>query len=60
MSVQGYVIEHEGSYAGHALSLGERFIFHAARDDLSDLDERCFDTIEALQAAVNDWPKNER
>ena len=54
MSVQGYVIEHEGSYAGHALSLGERFIFHAARDDLFNLDERCFDTIEALQAAVNE------
>ncbi len=54
MSVQGYVIEHEGSYAGHALSLGKRFIFHTVRDDLSDLDERCFDTIEALQAAVNE------
>ncbi len=52
MSVQGYVIEHDGSYAGHALSLGERFIFHAVRDDLSGLDERCFDTIEALHTAV--------
>ncbi len=54
MSVQSHLIEHDGSYAGHALSLGERFIFHAARDDLSNLDERCFDTIEALQAAVNE------
>ena len=52
MSVQSHLIEHDGSYAGHALSLGERFIFHAARDDLSDLDERCFDTIEVLHAAV--------
>ncbi len=52
MSVQSHLIEHDGSYAGHALSLGERFIFHAARDDLSNLDERCFDTIASLQAAV--------
>ena len=53
MSVQGHLIEHDGSYAGHAVSLGERFIFHAARKDLSDLDEGRFETVEAVQAAVD-------
>ncbi len=54
MSVQSYLIEHNGRYVGHALTLGTRLIFHAARDDLSSLDEACFDSLEKLQAAVAD------
>ncbi len=52
LPVQSYLIEHEGDYAGHALTLGTRFMFHTPREELSDLDETCFNSIEALCAAV--------
>lgn len=52
LSVQSYLIEHEGSYVGHALTLGTRFMFHSPREELCDLDETCFDSIETLRAAV--------
>ena len=52
LSVQSYLIEHEGSYVGHALTLGTRFMFHSPREELRDLDETCFDSIETLRAAV--------
>ena len=53
MAVQSYLIEHNGCYAGHALSLGARFMFHTPLKELSDLDEQCFNTVEAIQAAVD-------
>ena len=59
MSVQSYLIEHEGCYAGHALTLGTRFMFHTPREELSGLDETCFNSIEALQAAVADALAND-
>ncbi len=63
MAVQSFLIEHDGSYAGHALSLGARFTFHTPRQDLSDLDDKYFVTVEDIQAAVNrilDEPADDR
>ena len=52
MSVQSFLIEHDGSYVGHALSLGNRYMFHTQEKQLTDLDEACFETIAELEAAV--------
>ena len=32
--------------------MGTRFICHTPREELSDLDDTCFNSIEALRAAV--------
>ncbi len=52
MSVRSYLIEHDGDYAGHALTLGNRFTFYSPREDLSELDRAYFNSIEALRMAV--------
>ena len=53
MSVQHYDIRIDGEFAGHAISLGARYIFYTARDDLRDLDGRRFETLDAVRRAVS-------
>ena len=52
MSVEHFDIRTDGELVGHAISLGARFIFYAARDDLRGLDGRRFDTLDAVRRAV--------
>ncbi len=52
MSVQSFLIEHDGAYVGHAMSLGTRYTFHTQDAQLTDLDEGCFETMAELEAAV--------
>ena len=52
MAVHSILIEHNGVYAGHALSLGDRFTFHTSVEELADLDEAYFGSIDALRQAV--------
>ena len=52
MSITSYVIEHDGEYVGHAITLGQRVQFYTANRRLGPLNEARFESLEALQEAV--------
>ena len=56
MSVVSQLFEEGGQYAGHALSLGDRYVFHTRRSDLADLDGRLFSTLAAVRLALDQTP----
>ncbi len=53
MSVVSQLFEEGEHYAGHALSLGDRYVFHTKRSDLAELDGRLFSTLAAVRLAID-------
>ncbi len=52
MSVVGHPIEDSGLYAGHAVSLGDCYVFYTKRSDLKELDGRRFKTLAEIYRSI--------
>ncbi len=59
MPILSYPIEIEGRVVGHAMTLGERFSFHAGHMSLGGLDGRNFGSLEELRLAVDQQLQNQ-
>ena len=53
MSVVSYLFEQGVQYAGHALSLGHRYVFYSQNPDLSDLDGQMFNELSEVRDAIS-------
>ena len=53
MTCVSYLVEEAGQVAGHALSLGNSYVFHTQRSDLAELDGRLFSTLADVRMAVD-------
>ena len=52
MGAAQHTIQIDGKLVGHAISLDACYVFYAAEQQLKDLDDRRFDSVEAVKIAV--------
>ncbi len=52
MAAAQHAIQINGKLVGHAISLDARYVFYAAERQLNHLDDRRFDSVEAVRVAV--------